>query len=93
MVPLNGRDIYLGEWATEASQAEHGGLVGEWLAGGRCLTLPKSSLTAAESAWACRRFAKSCSRTDGQTPETAERIKKALRVLREGPRSPNRSRA
>ena len=93
MVPLNGRDIYLGESATEASKAEHGGLVGEWLAGGRCLTLPKSSLTVAESAWACWRFAKPCSRTDGQAPETPERIKKALRVLRDGPGSANRSRA
>ena len=93
MVPLNGRDIYLGDGATEASQAGHGGLVGEWLAGGRCLTLPKSSLTVTESAWACRRFARPCSRTDGQAPETPDHIKKALRVLRDGPRSPNRSRA
>ncbi|MBN2024517.1 MAG: hypothetical protein JW809_17185, partial [Pirellulales bacterium] len=37
VVTLAGRDIYLGKWNTRASRAEYDRLVGEWLAGGRCL--------------------------------------------------------
>ena len=37
VVTISGRDIYLGKWNTAASRAEYDRLIGEWLAGGRCL--------------------------------------------------------
>ena len=50
MVSLGGRDIYLGKWNTKASRAEYDRLIGEWLAGGRCLPAARSDLTVAELA-------------------------------------------
>jgi len=50
VVTLNGRDIYLRPWNTRASRTEYDRLIGEWLAGARCLPTLQSSLTVAELA-------------------------------------------
>ena len=60
VVTLNGGDIYLGKWNTRASRTEYDRLIGEWLAGGRCLPPrdEQNHLTVAEVALRFWRFAK-----------------------------------
>jgi len=58
VVTLNGRDIYLGKWNTKASRAEYDRLIGEWLAGYRCLPHGHDGVSVAELAlayWAGKR--------------------------------------
>lgn len=57
--------------------------MGEWLAGGRCLPGSESQLTVAELALSYWRFVKTYYRKDGRPTRTLERIKTALRVLRQ----------
>jgi hypothetical protein len=59
VVTLNGRDIYLGSWSTQASRAEYDRLIGEWLAVGRRLPNGESGVSAGELAPAYWRHAKS----------------------------------
>jgi integrase len=84
VVTLNGRDIYLGRWNTQASRAEYDRLIGEWLASGRHLPSSESGLTVAELALSYWRFAKSSYRKDGQPTKTLERVRTGFRILREG---------
>lgn len=83
VVTLNGRDVYLGKYATKASRAEYDRLIGEWLAGGRSLPRPQSDLTVAELAERYWCFAKSYYRKDGQPTGHLQAIRQALRPLRE----------
>jgi len=79
VVTIDGRDVYLGKWGTVASRTEYDRLIGEWLAGGRCLPQPDGGVTVAELARAYWEFAK------GYYPKPGSRfrVKRALRVLRE----------
>jgi hypothetical protein len=76
VVTLNGRDIYLGKWNTEASRAEYDQRIGEWLAGGRCLP---SSLEA------LARFFQALSSADSPQPRrsSAQRRRAADAAQRE----------
>ena len=57
VVTLNGKDHYLGKWNSKVSRVEYDRLIGEWLAGGRCL-LQNGDLTINEVALSYWRFAK-----------------------------------
>jgi integrase len=83
VVTLAGRDIYLGKWGTKASRTEYDRLIGEWLAGGRCPAAAESALTVAELAAAYLRFAKGYYRKGGRPTRTLERIKIALRAIKQ----------
>jgi integrase len=78
-VTIDGRDVYLGKWGTPASRREYERLVGEWLAGGRCLPEAGRGVTIAELARAYRDFAK----VYYPKPGSQFRVRRALRVLRE----------
>ena len=84
VVTLSGIDIYLGRWGTRASRAEYERHVGEWLANGRCLPMSQAPVTITELALAYWRFAKRYYRRDGRPTDTIDRVKTALRVLRQG---------
>jgi len=81
VVTLNGRDVY----GTKASRAEYDRLIGEWLAGGRCLLDGdhRAELTVAEVVLPFWRFARAYYRKDGRpTLEVAE-YRLVLRMLRQ----------
>ena len=81
VVTLNGHDNYLGNWNTKASRAEYDRLIGEWLAGGRCLS-GDSALTVNELALRYWRFAKHYYRKDGHPTAEVAGIRVALRISR-----------
>ena len=83
VVMLCGKDHYLGRFNTRASRAEYDRLIGEWLAAGRCLPKPESDLTIAELALRYWRFADNYFRKDGQPTGSLDRIRVALRILRQ----------
>jgi hypothetical protein len=83
VVTLNGKDLYLGAWNTRASRAEYDRLIGEWLAAGRCLPKPQSDLSIAELAFRYWRSADGYFRKDGQPTGSLDRIRVALRILRQ----------
>ena len=83
VVTVNGRDVYLGPWNTKASRAEYDRLIGEWLAAGRCLPKPDADLTIAELALRYLRFAKTYYVQGGRPTGSLDRVRVALRVLRE----------
>lgn len=84
VVTRNGRDFYLGKWNTRASRDEYDRLIGEWLAGGRCLPSDtEAELSVAEVALRFRRHAKSYYVKEGlPTGELAE-YKLVIRLLRQ----------
>ena len=82
VVTLNGCDIYLGKWNTKTSRGEYDRLIGEWLAGGRCLP-PEGGLTINELALRYWQFAKQHYRKDGSPTSGLEGLKHALRPLRQ----------
>ena len=84
VVTLNGTDYYLGRHDTKASKQEYDRLLGEWLACGRCL--PKKAQTGASIAELCVaywNFAKGYYRKDGRPSGSTDRIRVAVRALRE----------
>jgi integrase len=83
VVTLNGRDFYLGPWNSKASRVEYDRLIGEWLAAGRSIPRPESDLTIAELAVRYLRFAKTYYVQDGQPTESLDRVKTAIRLLKE----------
>ena len=82
VVTLNGVDHYLGPWQSKASKAEYDRLVGAWLAAGRSLT-PVNDSTVVELCAAYRRFAEGYYRKNGQPTRSIERVRVALRYLRQ----------
>jgi hypothetical protein len=84
VVTLNGRDVYLGKWNTNASRAEYDRLLGEWLADGRFLPPddPHVGLTVTELALRYWRYAKGYYVKDGRPTGALPGIKVALRILR-----------
>ncbi len=84
IVTLNGRD-HLGPHGTKSSKAEYERLIGQWLAAGR--TLRRSAVdcdtTIAELCAAYLRFADRYYRKDGVPTRTIERVRLAIRVLRD----------
>jgi len=83
VVTLAGKDHYLGRYGTRASRAEYDRLIGEWLAGGRCLARD-DGLTVAELCLAYWRHAKGYYRVKPRGSRGAiERVRLALRPLRE----------
>ena len=83
VVNLDGQDVYLGPWNTKASRAEYDRLIGEWLAAGRTLPRPEADLTIAELALRHWRFAKGYYRKEGRPTGSLDRVKIAMRILRE----------
>ena len=83
VVTIAGKDLYLGRWNTKASRVEYERLVGEWLAGGRCLPELDGGPTVAELALGYWRHAKNYYRKDGQPTGSLDRIRVACRLLRE----------
>ena len=85
VVSLNGRDVYLGRWGTKASKAKYERLIGEWLAGGRCLLDGdhRAELTVAEVALPFWRFAKGYYRKDGRPTQEVAEYRLVLRLLRQ----------
>jgi len=83
VVTLDGKDHYLGLHGSTASRQEYDRLVGEWLAAGRALPKPESDLTVAELAVRYWRFADRYYRKDGQPTGSLDRVKAALRLLRQ----------
>jgi len=69
VVTIGGKDIYLGEWNTEASRTEYDRIIGEWLANGRCLPSQddKADLRVCELVASYLKFAKTYYR-DGDKP-------------------------
>lgn len=84
VVTLNGRDVYLGKWNTKASRAEYERLIGEWLAGGRCLpSVDQGGSSVAEVALRFLQHAKGYYVKDGRpTGELAE-YRLVIRLLRQ----------
>ena len=85
VVTIGGKDIYLGPHGSKASKAEYDRLVGEWLVSGRRLAPTEhaeaptvAELSAAYILWAERYY-----RKNGKPTRTIERIRIALRVLRQ----------
>ncbi len=83
VVTLGSKDFYLGRWNTKASRAEYDRLTGEWLAAGRCLPEVDGGPSVAELALAYWRHAKSFYTKDGKPTGSIDRIRIALRTLRE----------
>ena len=85
VVTLDGRDIYLGKWNTEASRQEYDRLIHEWLAGGRRLPLDRQAggLTVAELALSYWRYAQGYYRKNGRLSGAIPGIRVALRLLRQ----------
>ena len=83
VVTLNGRDFYLGTWNTKASRAEYDRLTSEWLTSARCLPSSDLGVSVAELGLAYWRFAKRYYRKDGRPTGSIDRIRVAVRVLRE----------
>ena len=84
VVTLCGKDHYLGRWNTKASRREYDRLIGEWLAGGRCLSEPHDNgPTIAELCAAYWVHARANYRKDGRPTGSIERIRVAIRAVRE----------
>ena len=82
VVTINGRDLYLGKWNTQASRTEYDRLIAEFLSNGRQL---KGSIdrTVVEVLNAYRKYAESYYRKDGRLTSEYGVIKDALKLVRE----------
>ncbi|HTQ40823.1 MAG TPA: tyrosine-type recombinase/integrase [Pirellulales bacterium] len=85
VVTLDGHDIYLGKWNATASRQEYDRLIGEWLSAGRRLPRAAAShdTTIIELAASYWRFAQGYYRKDGKPTRSLERVRLALKVLRQ----------
>ena len=83
VVTLSGKGFYLGPWQSKASRVEYDRLIGEWLAAGRSLPVAETELTIAEMALRYRQCVKGYYVKDGQPTGSLDRVRVALRVLRE----------
>jgi integrase len=83
VVTLNGRDVYLGRYGTQASQLEYDRLISEWIAAGRQLPSGSlSDLTVSDMLLRYWRFAELHYRKDGKSTHELDNIRYALRPLR-----------
>lgn len=83
VVRLNGHDFYLGPHGTAASRQEYDRLIGEWLARGRSLPQSSADLTIAELGHRYWHFAKRYYVQDGQPTGSLDRVRVAVRTLRQ----------
>lgn len=83
IVALNTKVHYLGPWKSKASRIEYDRLVGEWLAAGRCLPSELNDTTINELCEAYVRFAEVYYRKNGKPTRTIERIRVAVKYLRQ----------
>ena len=83
VVTLNGKVHYLGPWKSKASLVEYDRLIGEWLAAGRCLPSVAGDTTINELCAAYVRFAAVYYRKNGEPTRSIERVRMAVRHLRE----------
>jgi hypothetical protein len=74
--------LLLGKWNTKASRAEYDRLIGEWLAGGRCLSKADPGVSVAELALAYWRYAKGYYGKADEPTGSMPRIRVAVRTLR-----------
>ena len=85
IVTLDGRDFYLGAWRSKRSKTEYDRLIGEWLAGGR--QLPRADdavgMTITELVVRYFRFAERYYRKGDRPTGEVDRIRQALRLLRQ----------
>jgi integrase len=83
IVALNGKIHYLGPWKSKASRIEYDRLVGEWLAAGRCLPSEHNDTVINELCEAYVTFAAVYYRKNGKPTRTIERIRIAVKYLRQ----------
>lgn len=83
VVPLNGRDVHLGKWRSQASKDEYQRVVGEWLANGRSLPEENGSLTVAQVARRFWEFAKTYYRKNGRATSELDEYRLTIRQLRQ----------
>jgi integrase len=86
VVRIDGKDHYLGKYATPESEAEYNRLIGEWFASGRCLPKPGASggLTVNELILAYWGHAEQhYRRPDGEPSDELHCIRSAMRPLKE----------
>lgn len=83
VVTLDGKDIYLGRWDTQASHDAYERVVGEWLANGRSLPSDNDGLTVAQVALRFYEFAKCYYRKNGQPTSEVDEYRLTIRQLRQ----------
>ncbi|HAN99524.1 MAG TPA: site-specific integrase [Planctomycetaceae bacterium] len=82
VVTLDGRDFYLGRYASPTSRAEYDRLVSEWLARGRSLPRPAPDLTVTEVAAAFLDHATGYYVKNGEPTGWQSHIKLVLKLVR-----------
>lgn len=84
VVTLNGRDVYLGVYGTQASRNEYDRVIGEWLTSGRTLRRSadgSSDITVAEIASGYVKFASTYYIKDGSPTSELHNVESAMRQL------------
>ena len=82
-ITVEGRDLYLGLYGTQASRLEYDRVVAEWMANGRTLSgsTAQADLTINEIAWRYLKYANGYYVKNGQPTGTIDGIKVALRFV------------
>jgi len=83
VVRIDGKDFYLGRYGTVESRAEYDRVIAEWLAAGRMVPATRCDLTIAELCLRYWRFAKSYYTVDGKPTGSLDRVKVAIRTLKD----------